>query len=260
MNVKLPEISLLLLVGVSGAGKSTFAKRHFLPTEVVSSDVCRGLVSDDQNDQKSTDLAFELLQKMIDIRLRNRKLTVVDATNLRPEDRKRLRRLALDNDTLSAVLLFDTPKKVCKERNANRPDRQFGGRVIDRQYSLFNQTCRNIKKEKFHRVYRIKPEDLDKVVIDRTKLWCDKREQKGPFDIIGDIHGCASELEELLLQLGYQDGAHPEGRQLIFVGDITDRGPRNIDCLKIVRNAVENQGALCAVSYTHLTLPTNREV
>ncbi|MCA9775166.1 MAG: polynucleotide kinase-phosphatase, partial [Candidatus Eremiobacteraeota bacterium] len=78
----------------------------------------------------------------------------------------------------------------------------------------------------------------------RTRLWCDKSELTGPFDIIGDLHGCAGELEELLGKLGYREGTHPDGRTLVFLGDITDRGPRNVDCLNIVRQAVES-GGLC---------------
>jgi polynucleotide kinase-phosphatase len=244
MTIKTPEQCLVLLVGSSGSGKSTFARKHFKPTEIVSSDVCRGLVSDDENDQKSTDLAFELLHFMVGIRLRNRRLTVVDATNLRPEDRKSLRKLASEHDTLCAAILFDTPRQVCKDRNAERPDRNFSQRVIDRHSSLFRQTCRHIKKERFHRVHRLKPEDMDGLIIERTRLWCDKRDLTGPFDIIGDIHGCAGELEELLGKLGYSDFRHPEGRALIFLGDITDRGPRNLDCLNTVRRAVQ-KGALC---------------
>ncbi|MFA7480092.1 MAG: polynucleotide kinase-phosphatase [Vulcanimicrobiota bacterium] len=242
MNLKLPEKSLVLLVGSSGSGKSSFAQRHFLSTEVVSSDVCRGLVSDDENDQKSTHLAFELLHFMVGIRLRNRRMTVVDATNLRPEDRKSLRDLAVSHDTLCTAILFDTPRQICKERNASRPDRNFSSRVIDRHTSLFRQTVRNIKKERFHRVYRITPEDL--VEIERNRLWYDKSELTGPFDIIGDLHGCADELTRLLDRLGYQELLHPAGRTLVFVGDITDRGPRNLDCMNLVRKAV-SKGALC---------------
>jgi polynucleotide kinase-phosphatase len=245
MTIRLPEQGLVLLVGSSGSGKSTFAKTHFLATEIVSSDACRGLVSDDENNQQCTDFAFELLQTLVSIRLRNRRFTVVDATNLRPEDRKSLRRLASDHDSLCTAVLFDTPRNVCKARNAGRPDRNFSHRVIDRHHSLFRQTCRHIKKEKFHRVFRVKLEDHENLKLERTKLWCDKREITGPFDIIGDLHGCAAELSLLLEKLGYENGVHPDGRTLLFVGDITDRGPRNVDCFKMVKNAVENHHGLC---------------
>lgn len=64
----------------------------------------------------------------------------------------------------------------------------------------------------------------------------DKRGEHGPFDIIGDVHGCADELFELLDRLGYSDGggffAHPDGRRAIFLGDLCDRGPRNVDVLR----------------------------
>ena len=244
MKIKIPEKSLVLLVGSSGSGKSTFAAQHFLPTEVVSSDVCRGLVCDDENDQKATASAFELLHFMVGIRLRNRRLTVVDATNLRTEDRKSLRRLASDHDTLCSAILFDTPRQLCKDRNAQRPDRQFSARVIDRHSSLLRQSIKSIKKEKFHRIFRLTPQDTEDLLVERTKLWCDKSELTGPFDIIGDLHGCGGELEQLLADLGYQNLQHPQGRTLVFLGDITDRGPRNLDCLNLVRRAVE-LGGLC---------------
>src|SRR5207247_375994 len=85
MNLVIPEFSLVLLIGASGSGKSTFARKHFLATEIVSSDVCRGLVSDDEDSQEATGDAFTLLQATVELRLKRRKLTVVDATNVRPE-------------------------------------------------------------------------------------------------------------------------------------------------------------------------------
>ena len=90
MNIKIPELSLIALVGVSGSGKSTFAARHFLPTEVLSSDFCRGLVSDDVNSQTATDAAFEVLYFIAGKRLDAGRLTVVDATNVQAEARRGL--------------------------------------------------------------------------------------------------------------------------------------------------------------------------
>ena len=80
MKIEIPEFALVLLIGASGSGKSTFARKHFLPTEIVSSDICRGLVSDNENSQDATADAFELLHATLAIRLKRRKLTVVDAT------------------------------------------------------------------------------------------------------------------------------------------------------------------------------------
>lgn len=250
MRIALPESSLVLLIGASGSGKSTFAARHFLSTELVSSDRCRGMVSDDENDQRATDAAFELLDTIVGIRLRNRKLTVVDATNLRAEDRKNLKRIAKEHDSLVSVILFDTPGQVCIARNAARPDRAMDARVILRHVSLFNKACREVKTEKYHRIYRLTQERAASAVIARSRLWNDRRDLTGPFDIIGDLHGCASELEQLLEKLGYGAEGHPQGRTAIFVGDLTDRGPRNLDCYEIVSTMVE-QGHAMAVAGNH---------
>ena len=90
MNISVPELSLVLLVGPSGSGKSSFARKHFLPTEVVSSDLCRALVSDDENDQSATADAFDVLHTLVRKRLARGKLVVVDATNVQPESRRSL--------------------------------------------------------------------------------------------------------------------------------------------------------------------------
>ena len=245
MILTLPEPSLVLLIGASGSGKSTFAAQHFLPTEVVSSDRCRGMVSDDENDQHATPSAFELLDAIVGIRLRNRRLTVVDATNLRPEDRKNLKRVAKKHDSLVSVVLFDTPLDVCIARNAARPGRNMDAGVIVRQVSLFNKAYRDVKTEKYHRVYRLTKDRLANARVERSRLWNDQRDLSGPFDIIGDLHGCATELELLLQKLGYGAQGHPEGRTALFLGDITDRGPRSLDCYEIVSGMVEKDQAMC---------------
>ena len=88
MKITIPELSFVVLIGPSGSGKSTFARQHFKPTEVLSSDYCRGLVSDDENNQGATTDAFEVLRFIAGKRLAAGKLTVVDATNVQPEARK----------------------------------------------------------------------------------------------------------------------------------------------------------------------------
>ncbi|MEG4811864.1 AAA family ATPase, partial [Microcoleus sp. F8-D1] len=85
MKITFPELSLVVLIGASGSGKSTFARQHFLPTEIISSDYCRGLVSDDENNQAATADAFEVLHLIAAKRLAAGKLTVIDATNVQPE-------------------------------------------------------------------------------------------------------------------------------------------------------------------------------
>lgn len=243
MKLSLPQPSLVMLVGATASGKSSFAARHFLPTEVVSADRCRGLVCDDENDQAATRAAFELLHAIVGIRLRQGRTTVVDATNLRSEDRKALKAIAKEHDSLTVALLFDTPKETCLARNAARTG-ALDSQVALRHFSLFNKAARDIENERHYRVYRLSSERQQQATVERVPLENDRRDLTGPFDIIGDLHGCAAELEKLLERLGYGPHGHPDGRIVIFLGDLTDRGPRNLDCYEIVATLVERGHAL----------------
>ena len=126
----LPESALILLMGPSGCGKSTFARKHFLPTETISSDFCRGLVADDENDQSASSEAFSLLHDIVGRRLKHNRLTVVDATNVQAEARRPLLALARKYHVLPVAILFDLPEELCHARTAQRPDRQFGPHVV----------------------------------------------------------------------------------------------------------------------------------
>lgn len=258
MPLQIPQLSLVVLVGPSGAGKSTFARKHFLPTEVLSSDVCRGMVSDDQNNQAATVDAFDLLHYIGAKRLALGKLTVVDATNVQPESRRPLVELAKRYHAVPVAIVFHTPEGICQERNSLRSDREFGPHVIRQQVSQLRRSLRGLKREGFRYVFELdSPETIDSVTIERVPLWNDKRQERGPFDIIGDVHGCCDELEVLLARLGYSVAAvvegplggpvyaHPEGRKAVFVGDLVDRGPRILDVLRLVRNMVAAGAALC---------------
>lgn len=266
MQMELPKLSLVVLIGPSGSGKSTFARKHFLPTEVLSSDACRAMVSDDENDQAVTNEAFRLLHSIARERLALGRLTVVDATNVQPEARKPLVALAREFHVLPVAIVFDLPEKVCQERNRERSDRNFGPHVIRGQRSQLRRSLRGLGPEGFRHVFILKsPDEVEAATLTRTPLWNDKRDEHGPFDIIGDVHGCCDELEALLAQLGYeaaelpaspdspQDDAvwgrrlyrHPGGRKAAFLGDLVDRGPRVVETLRLVRNMVAAGAALC---------------
>jgi protein phosphatase len=251
MILTIPELSLVVLIGPSGCGKSTFARKHFKPTEVMSSDGFRALVSDDENDQSSTGDAFAALHFVAARRLARGKLTVVDATNVQPEARKPLVALAREYHVLPVAIVLDLPERVCYERNRSRPDRDFGPHVIRNQRSQLHRSLRSLGREGFRHVHVLKSQDdVDAAVIERQPLWNNRKRETGPFDIIGDVHGCCDELERLLQQLGYQrnDGgpwAHPAGRKAIFVGDLVDRGPRIVDTLKTVMSMSQAGTALC---------------
>ncbi|WP_326810479.1 polynucleotide kinase-phosphatase [Streptomyces scopuliridis] len=242
-----PDLSLVVLIGATGSGKSTFARSRFKPTEVVSSDFCRGLVSDDENDQSATGDAFDVLHYIVGKRLAAGRLTVVDATNVQPESRKRLVRLAREHDVLPVAIVLDLPEEVCAARNAGRPDRAGMPRhVIKRHRGELRRSLRGLEREGFRRVHILRGErEVESAEIVLERRYNDLAHLTGPFDIIGDIHGCRSELETLLGKLGYEDGAHPEGRTAVFVGDLVDRGPDSPGVLRRVMGMVAAGTALC---------------
>jgi protein phosphatase len=255
-ELEIPELSLVALVGASGSGKSTFARRHFGRFEVLSSDLCRGLVADDENDQGATKDAFDVLNYIAGKRLAAGRLTVVDATNVQRDARRKLVELARAHDVLPVAIVLDLPERVCIERNADRPDRDFGARVVRRQAGQLRKSIRGLAKEGFRKVHVLRSvEDVEAATIVREKLLTDFRDQHGPFDVIGDVHGCRSELETLLDRLGYVlvrddvgrpvDASHPDGRQPIFVGDLVDRGPDSPGVLRLVMSMVGAGHAFC---------------
>ncbi|RKH65217.1 polynucleotide kinase-phosphatase [Corallococcus interemptor] len=256
MNVHIPELSLVVLIGPSGSGKTTFAHRHFKPTEVLSSDTYRGFVSDDENNQEATKDAFETLRFVAAKRLARGLLTVVDATNVQPESRKAFVELAREYHVLPVALVLDVPERTCIERNQQRPDRAASFRFVKNQVSQLHRSMRGLEREGFRHLHVLKPDVIDRVVLERQPLWCNLKHERGPFDIIGDIHGCREELEALLTKLGYQvrpraDGAPgfdvrpPEGRKAVFLGDLVDRGPDIPGVLRLVMDMVEAGTALC---------------
>ena len=251
MQLTIPELALVVLVGPSGAGKSSFARKHFLPTETLSSDECRGLVSDDENNQAATNDAFEVLHFIASKRLAAGRLTVVDATNVQPEARRPLVALARQFHCLPVAIVFDLPEKVCHERNKDRPERDFGPHVVRQQSSQLHRSLRGLGKEGFRHVFTLRSvEEVDAATIIRQPLWNNRRDDRGPFDLIGDVHGCFDELCELLVKLGYTPGdtgcfVPPEGRKAVFVGDLVDRGPKIPETMRLVMDMTAAGHALC---------------
>jgi protein phosphatase len=252
MKIKIPQTCLVALVGASGSGKSSFARKHFAPTEVVSSDACRGLVADDENAHDATADAFELVHFLARKRLARGKLTVIDATNVQPEARRSLVALARDHDTLAVAIVLDVPPKLCHARNQARADRQFGFHVVRQHAQQLRRSLRGLSREGFRSVTVLDSvEAIEQATIERTRLWPDRRDHHGPFDIIGDVHGCFDELVELLRALGYEvdvdapGATPPPGRTTIFLGDLVDRGPAIPAVLDLVMAMVRTGAALC---------------
>ena len=257
MKLAIPELSLVVLIGPSGSGKSSFARKYFKPTEVISSDFCRGLVADDENDQSATRAAFEVLHYIAAKRLERGRLTVIDATNVQAESRKPLVELARRYHCLPVAIVLNLPERLCHDRNASRSDRDFGPHVIRQQSQQLKRSLRGLQREGFRQVNVLSdPEQIDQLVIERQPLWNNLRHDHGPFDIIGDVHGCFDELKSLLEKLGYRISesgdyesfgfqvSHPGGRRAILLGDLIDRGPNITGVLKLVMGMVKAGNAL----------------
>jgi polynucleotide kinase-phosphatase len=250
MELKIPDLCLVVLVGASGSGKSTFARKHFRPTQVLSSDYFRGLVADDENDQSASAAAFEVLHFVAGKRLDAGRTTVIDATNVQRSDRAQLVELAREHNVLPVAIVLDTPEEVCLARNASRPDRDFGAHVVRRHRTALRKSLKFLGKEGFKRVHVLRAQaEVDEAVVVPEPLLNDLRHENGPFDVIGDVHGCREELEDLLVKLGYAlvrddegrpvDAVPPAGRRAAFVGDLVDRGPDTPGVLRLVMGMVE---------------------
>jgi protein phosphatase len=254
MRIEIPELSVVALVGASGSGKSTFASRFFKPTEILSSDFFRAMVCDDEGDQRSTKDAFDTLYYVAEKRLSAGKLVVIDATNVQKDARDAVIELARGQDVHAVAVALDFPEELCQTRNKANPARDYPPRVIRNHTLALRQSLKHLRKEGFRYVYVFKtPEELDAAEITRVPLWTDRRGEKGPFDIIGDVHGCFDELCELLRKLDYAVDAEnytasrkePGSRKVVFLGDFCDRGPKNAETLRLVMNMAKAGSALC---------------
>lgn len=260
-ELAIPSLSLVALVGISGSGKSTFARRLFAPTQVLSSDAFRAMVADDENDQSASTAAFEALHFVAGKRLAAGRLTVVDATNVQEYARAGLVAVAREHDVLPVAIVLDVPEEECWSRTQARPDRHFERRVLTRQARDLRRTIKSLAREGFRKVHVLRGVDeIEAASIGYERLFNDRAELTGPFDIIGDVHGCRSELETLLTTLGWEisrddagranSARHAGGRTAIFVGDLVDRGPDSPGVVRLVRGMVEAGTALC-VSGNH---------
>lgn len=250
-TIQLPELCLVALVGASGSGKTTLARRLFQPGEVLSSDAFRVLVANDENEQSATNDAFDSLYFVARKRLARGLLTVIDATNVQADARRRIVELAREFDVLPVAVALDLPEDTLVERHRSRTDRPFGAHVIAQQAGLLRRSLRKLQAEGFRQVTVLKTgEDVDTARVERQRLYNNLRHETGPFDFIGDVHGCLDELRDLLGQLGYRvtedlTVTPPVGRRAVFLGDLVDRGPDTPGVLRLVMGMVEAGTALC---------------
>jgi protein phosphatase len=249
--IAVPSPGLVVLVGPAASGKSTLCERHFQPTQIVSSDACRALVADDPADQRATYAAFELAHAIVEERLRRRRLTVLDATSLDETGRVLLLSLAARHHLPAVAIALDLPPEECQRLDGQRPDRRVGSAVITRHAAAMRRAVRSLPREGFRSVHRVQSaRDAAALKIAVVPLSCDHAGDHGPFDLIGDLHGCARELKALLGRLGYVRASgrkpfrHPAGRRAVFVGDLVDRGPSVIDTAGLAMEMVACGSAL----------------
>jgi protein phosphatase len=166
VNLVIPEPSLVVLIGPSGSGKSTFAKRLFQITEIVSSDHCRALISDDENDQSVTPDAFELLHLIVSLRLRKSRLTVVDATNVQARSRRTLLDLAGEYGVPAVAVVFDLADSTCLANNSKRLQRVVPAQVIATQLQELRTSLPQLGNEGFAVIYVLR----DSNEVDQTAI------------------------------------------------------------------------------------------
>ena len=156
-EIIIPRNSLVVLCGPAGSGKSTWAAKHFLPTQVVSSDECRALVFDDPTNQSVSAHAFDLMHFIIEKRLALKRLTVADATNLERKHRRILIQIAGRLHFNIVLIAFDVQLETCLSRNWAR-HRKVPQDALLNQHALLVKTLRAIDKEGFNRVYKLNEE------------------------------------------------------------------------------------------------------
>ena len=215
MNIAIPELSLVILIGPDSAAKREFAARNFKPDEIHEPDL-----------------------PIIEARLEAGKLTVVDAPNESVDERAKFHTVARHHCVEPVAFLFDFAR----------------GMADSARTALLGRRLKALDKEGFHRIGLLDSEQAAaSAAVSRERLPQRRPELTGPFDIIGDVHGCFEELEELLTWLGYLPASndqgervyrHPQGRRVTFLGDLVDRGPRVIECVRLAM-AMCRDGALC---------------
>ena len=129
MSIRIAEGSLVVLVGPPASGKSTWAASHFPPHQIVSSDELRAVVGTGEHDQRASKDAFDVLDVVVERRLKRGLTTVVDSLGTEAKRRRRWIRAAAAAGRPCVAVVFDTDAATCRARNRARP-RSIPGNVM----------------------------------------------------------------------------------------------------------------------------------
>jgi len=253
----LRQPAVIVMIGLAGSGKSTWARQVFPHLRVLSSDDMRETLTDDATHHGCSKDAFRMLRELATLRLRYGRPVVVDATNLQNYARQPWLELAANQDVPAIAVWLDVDAEVAIARQHAR-ERKVPSKAIRRQAENLEGLHDALLKERWSGIYRLQPNDSDGWRIDAIRPWTPpEREPVGAggvrlrwrdVDVIGDVHGCVEELRALLEALGWRRDDtgwhHPEGRHLVFAGDLVDRGPASLRVLDLASELVEGGHAL----------------
>ncbi|HOV79073.1 MAG TPA: AAA family ATPase [Bacillota bacterium] len=252
-SISLPRTTLLVLCGPPGCGKSTFASRFFKDTETVSSDKCRLLVSDSEASIGASKEAFKLFYHIIERRLSLGRFTAADSTAVTRRARTRLLNMGRKHGFHVALLIFNIPEEVCMLQNKGR-DRRVILPVIARMQKMLRHTLKVAGDEGFDQVQVLSEENLNDPAF-KIEILNHVVSLPGPFDIIGDIHGCCGELETLHGGIKEEMIGKVNGRVRNFclfgdaTGEVTDEG------LPVQRDWAGEYRGNALIVYGHTPVP-----
>ena len=161
--ITIPHRTLLVLCGPAGSGKSTFAAQRFPATTIVSSDHCRAMICDDENNQKVNRDTFELFHLIIQKRLSLGRFTVADSTALQQDARRKLRELSRHFGYFGCLLIFNIPPEICLERNRSR-HRSVEEQVIPYHTGLLQRAILDAPHEGWEQFHTLGEQDTDVIV------------------------------------------------------------------------------------------------
>jgi protein phosphatase len=257
MEIHLPEFCLVLLIGSLQSGKSTFAHTHFNPGDVLSLDTYLAEIPENTDLYSGTTGAVRRLNDALARRLKGGQFTVIDTDDLREDTRRTFLATAHRYYTQVIGIVFDLPSSVIRQRLQVWSENPLTSQLQGEQFTDLAHVLRNVRHEGFDNIVVFRTvDDVNQAQLVRDRLPVNYRHLHGPFDIIGDVHGCYDELVELLTRLGYRIDMDstvslglrvtpPDGRTLIFVGDLVDRGPKVVETLKLAMQVVSSGAALC---------------